>query len=170
MVDQSAPCSQLANNIASVSAATDSPPFHAMMDRALLGERCHQAARFALSVGLTANSMAVVKTEAIGAHGNAGMKNPAMKYRKIIQAMPLFNRVAATYSVRRAVCPAQGIGLPKTTGAARATRPCGRGFLWSGVSRELNSSPFPVGGRPIVARPATRIGLRVVGTSTGVRP
>lgn len=62
--------------------------------------------------------------------------------------VPLAARVASGYIRLRAVCPAQGIGLPKPTGAARATRlPWGRGFSWSGVSRAPSGAPFPVGGK-----------------------
>lgn len=61
----------------------------------------------------------------------------------------------------------RGIGISFTTGAARATRPVwARLFVWSGVSRAPQGAPFPVGGMPIVARPATLIGIRSR-TSTG---
>lgn len=61
------------------------------------------------------------------------------------------------YSERRAVCPAQGISLPQSCGAARASRlPWRRGFLWSGALRAPSGAPFHRTVRLIVARPATR--------------
>ena len=83
---------------------------------------------------------------------------------------PLSNRVAVSYSAPRAVCPAHGDWRHLPAGAARAERPFGRGFLWSGALRAPSGAPFPVGGTPIVARPATRIGVRMAGLLTGVRP
>lgn len=54
--------------------------------------------------------------------------------------------------------PGEGIGVPPSTGAARATRPSvGAVFLWSGAQRAPSGAPFPVGGTPIEARPATRL-------------
>ena len=59
---------------------------------------------------------------------------------------PLAIRVADAYSAPRAVSHAQEISISHITGAARARRPSGRGFLWSGVSRAPSGAPFPVSG------------------------
>ena len=124
-------CSQLANHITAVSAHIDKKPFHTKIFMQCKGERAHQVLNVARSRGSSANSKVVVAIETSGAQGQAGKKNPAMKYRKIT-ASPLARRVAARYSNRRAVCPAQGIGTPANVGAARATRPVWARFLMVG--------------------------------------
>lgn len=89
-------------------------------------------------------------------------------YKKQQHRCPLDRRVGAMYSARRAVCPAQGIGLPFAEGAARATRPCVGAVSYGRACRESRKARRILqSGRPIVARPATRIGLWLVGPSEG---
>lgn len=84
--------------------------------------------------------------------------------------IPLARRVAGEYSAHRAVCPARGIGTPVHVGAARVPRPCGRGFLWSGVLRAPAGAPLPTTVVPIVARPATSFGTLGRTILVGDRP
>lgn len=72
---------------------------------------------------------------------------------------PLATRVVGDHNTRRPVNPGQGVCLPHSVGAARARRPSGRGFLWSGVLRAPSGAPFQQTVRQIVARPATSICL-----------
>jgi hypothetical protein len=67
------------------------------------------------------------------------------------------------------VNPGQGIGVPNRW-RTRAKQPLRRGLLWSGVSRAPSGAPSPSGGTPIVARPATRIGVRGPDDLDGDRP
>lgn len=62
-------------------------------------------------------------------------------------ALPLHNRVAGEYSGRRAVCPARGISLPVSTGAARATRPVWARFFMVGRVVSTLGCAAPVGGK-----------------------
>lgn len=86
--------------------------------------------------------------------------------------VPLPKRVAVRYIHKRAVCPAHGDWRRRDAeGAARATRPRG-GAVFYGRARceDLRVRRFLQNGTPIVARPATRIGVLVVGPSEGPRP
>lgn len=85
--------------------------------------------------------------------------------------MPLAGRVAGEYRARRAVCPARVIGVTSIKGAARATRPSGGAVSYGRACCEhLRVRCLPLNSTPIVARPATRIGVLVVGPFKGDRP
>lgn len=83
---------------------------------------------------------------------------------------PLDRRVAITYSIARPVNPGQGIGLPVSKGAARATRPVWARFFMVGRVASTARCAVPLAVRPIVARPATSIGLLRPDVFKGKRP
>lgn len=101
---------------------------------------------------------------------NTSRRNSDYKPDRRVHPVPLALRVVCRYSAHRAVCPAQGIGTPVYVGAARAPRPCGRGFLWSGVLRAPSGAPLPTTVVPIVARPATSFGTLGRTILVGDRP
>lgn len=83
---------------------------------------------------------------------------------------PLALRIACGYMHTCTVNPVQVIGVTNIGARSPRHTPCvGAVFLWSGVLREPKGSPLAPSGTPIVARPATRDGVRVVG-SIGARP
>lgn len=64
------------------------------------------------------------------------------------------------HRLRRCANSQQGIGISLFIGVARAELPFARDFVWLGVSRASEDAPFPMSGMPIVARPATLVGIR----------
>ncbi len=84
--------------------------------------------------------------------------------------VPLDRRVAVIYSSDRLVNPSQGIGLPVSKGAARATRPVWARFFMVGRVASTARCAVPLAVRPIVARPATSIGLLRPDVFKGKRP
>lgn len=86
-------------------------------------------------------------------------------------SFPLVERVAAGYSGLATGSLVAGIGVPKSVGAARASRPSVGAVSYGRARREhLRVRRFQQSGTPIVARPATRIGVQVSGRSVGDRP
>lgn len=115
-----------------------------------------------------------LKPEGISDHMVEDPRDPSSihnKVKSVLQAGPLAPRVVARYSNRRAVCPAQGIGLPSICRRSPRHTPSVGAVSYGRACREsLRARRFLQSGRPIVARPATRIGLRVVGPTVGNRP
>lgn len=83
---------------------------------------------------------------------------------------PLARRVGVVYSERAAGSLAVGIGVPISLGAARAPRPVWARLSYGRARREHRKvRRYQESGTPIVARPATSIGVRVVGLTLGDR-
>lgn len=112
--------------------------------------------------------------------GDATTKSASSNSLRIVD-VPLPLRIDLRYSTRRAVCPARGIGLPASTGAARASRPEGARFFMVGRVVSSERGAAPVGGKtnhgasghqrvPTMWGPYTGIGPRGRTISTGDRP